>query len=73
MSELWRRISEERNRGWIGWQGEIVVNELGRDGSVVGRNYAYKLIVIPDVPAIGDLVEVTVTDAKRGYLIGKIV
>ena len=73
MSELWRRISEERNRGWIGWQGEIVVDELGREGSVVGRNYAYKLIVIPDGPALGDFVEVTVTDAMRGYLIVEIV
>jgi threonylcarbamoyladenosine tRNA methylthiotransferase CDKAL1 len=73
MSELWKNISEEKNRSWIGWQGEIVVDEFGSDGSVVGRNYAYKPIVIPDVSAPGEFVEATVVGATRGYLIGNIV
>jgi MiaB-like tRNA modifying enzyme len=73
MSKLWRNISEERNRRWIGWQGEIVVDEIGRDGSVVGRNYTYKPVVIPDVLALGDFVGVSIIDATRGYLIGKVI
>ena len=73
MSKLWRRISEERNRSWIGWQGEIIVDEFGSGSSVVGRNYAYKPIVIPDLSAPGEFVKVTVVDATRGYLIGNIV
>jgi MiaB-like tRNA modifying enzyme len=46
-SELARKISLERNQRWLGWNGDILVDEKGKfAGSWVGRNFAYKPIVL---------------------------
>ena len=73
LSERWRRLSSEINRRWIGWVGEVVVDEQGRDDSMVGRNNAYKPVVIKEPLELGEIVKVRVTDAGAGYLIGQIV
>ena len=39
-----RRIAKERNSLWQDWQGEIVIDEIGKVRQ--GRNYAYKPVVI---------------------------
>ncbi len=72
LSALWRRLSFEKNRGWMGWRGDILIDELGRGGSVVGRNFAYKPVVLHDQVDLGEFVEVEITGAERGYLLGKI-
>jgi tRNA A37 methylthiotransferase MiaB len=41
---LARRIAKKRNSLWQHWQGEIVIDEIGKVRQ--GRNYAYKPIVI---------------------------
>ena len=42
-SELAKRISLERNLRWVGWVGEVLVDEKGKvEGSWVGRNFANK-------------------------------
>jgi threonylcarbamoyladenosine tRNA methylthiotransferase CDKAL1 len=41
---LTTRIAKERNSLWQGWQGEIVIDEIGK--VMQGRNYAYKPVVI---------------------------
>jgi hypothetical protein len=30
---------------WIGWKGEVIIDELNNN-SIIGRNYAYKSVVI---------------------------
>jgi MiaB-like tRNA modifying enzyme len=42
---LTRRIAKKRNSMWQEWQGEIVIDEIGK--VTQGRNYAYKPVVIP--------------------------
>jgi tRNA A37 methylthiotransferase MiaB len=41
---LTRRIAKKRNSLWRDWQGEIVIDEIGKVRQ--GRNYAYKPVVI---------------------------
>ncbi|HEU0144006.1 MAG TPA: 2-methylthioadenine synthetase, partial [Nitrososphaera sp.] len=41
---LTRRIAKKRNSLWQDWQGEIVIDEIGKVRQ--GRNYAYKPVVI---------------------------
>ena len=46
-AELAKRLSAERNLRWVGWSGEVLVDEKGKvEGSWVGRNFAYKPIAI---------------------------
>ena len=45
LHRLVKEISGTRNSMWIGWQGNIIVDELNNN-SVIGRNYAYKSVMI---------------------------
>ena len=46
-AQLAKRISLERNQRWVGWVGEVLVDEKGKvEGSWVGRNFAYKPVAI---------------------------
>ncbi|MCW4036021.1 MAG: tRNA (N(6)-L-threonylcarbamoyladenosine(37)-C(2))-methylthiotransferase [Candidatus Bathyarchaeota archaeon] len=71
LSARWRGRSLERSRRWIGWRGEVVVDEEGRGDSMVGRNYAYKPVVVKEPVDLGDFVSVEVTEARGGYLLGR--
>ena len=46
-AKLTKQVSLERNQRWIGWTGEILVDEKGKvAGTWVGRNFAYKPIAV---------------------------
>jgi MiaB-like tRNA modifying enzyme len=44
MHALVRQIAKKRNSAWMGWKGDIVIDEIGK--VVQGRNYAYKPVVV---------------------------
>jgi tRNA A37 methylthiotransferase MiaB len=70
---LARNIAQKRNSLWVGWQGEIVVDEI-RNGSVQGRNYAYKSVVLDekDHAALGETKRIKVSDFSKFSLKAKI-
>jgi tRNA A37 methylthiotransferase MiaB len=46
-AQLVRKISLEKNNQWLGWTGEILVDEKGKvPGSWIGRNFAYKPVTV---------------------------
>ena len=49
---LTRRIAKKRNSIWQDWQGEIVIDEIGKVRQ--GRNYAYKPVVISSSTTAAD-------------------
>jgi threonylcarbamoyladenosine tRNA methylthiotransferase CDKAL1 len=67
---LTRRIAKKRNSLWREWQGEIVIDEIGK--VTQGRNYAYKPVVITSSPTnaaaadrqilLGDMISVKICD-----------
>lgn len=71
LTALWKHLSLEGSLRWVGWRGEVVVDEEGRGGSMVGRNYAYKPVVVKESVRLGDFVDVEVTEARGGYLLGR--
>lgn len=73
---LAKRIALEQNRRWVGWRGRVLVDEVGKEESVVGRNFAYKPVVIRGESGrdlLGRFVSVKVVDAFRSYLLGALV
>jgi MiaB/RimO family radical SAM methylthiotransferase len=73
ISELVRKISLKKNEEWIGWVGEILISEKGKErGQWIGRNFAYKPILIEDETSLGKFLRVKVVDARPSYLIGKV-
>jgi threonylcarbamoyladenosine tRNA methylthiotransferase CDKAL1 len=74
-AQLAKRLSAERNLLSVGWTGEVLVDEKGKfEGSWVGRNFAYKPIVIKSTDNLmGKTLKVKVIEASATYLKGEIV
>lgn len=75
LTELSRKVSLERNEGWIGWEGACLIEEPGfRANQWIGRNVAYRPIVIDDITGadlLGKSIVVKVIGATGRCLIGK--
>jgi len=69
--ELISRISEENNKNWIGWEGQVIFDEEHED-QIRGRNFAYKPIFVKEKPKIGQISTVKIIDATTHSLIGQI-
>ena len=68
LSHLADEILLKRNRLWIGWRGSILVNEKGKNNTLMGRNYAYKIVVVSNRYSLGDILNVKIVDAKVTWL-----
>src|ERR671914_781663 len=77
---LTRRVTKKRNSLWQDWQGEIVIDEIGKVRQ--GRNYAYKPVVISPSSTnaaddrqilLGDKVRVKIYDFSNFSLKAKII
>ncbi len=64
LTDVFRRIASEENRGWIGWTGEITIIENGLPGTRVGRNHAYKHVAITGSLGLGEKLRVRIVDAS---------
>jgi MiaB-like tRNA modifying enzyme len=74
ISELAKRISLDKNKEWINWKGTVLVDEKGKGETLMGRNFAYKPVVIKaNERLIGSFVHVQIVDAVSTYLKAEIV
>ena len=73
-SELVRKISLEKNKEWIGWEGEVLISEKGKkNGQWIGRNFAYKPVLISSKDnLLGKIANTKITEAIHSHLIGTI-
>tara|TARA_B100001179_G_scaffold161399_1_gene118264 strand:+ start:253 stop:1545 length:1293 start_codon:yes stop_codon:yes gene_type:complete len=71
---LIKDISLNQNQKWLNWTGQCLVNEKGKiEGTMIGRNFAYKPIVLKTSDVIlGNIYNVKVTDVHPTYLSAKI-
>jgi tRNA A37 methylthiotransferase MiaB len=74
LSSLVKQLSLEKNMQWQNWRGEILVDEKGKvEGSWVGRNFAYKPVVVKSTQnLLGKTLNVRVVKVTGTYLIGEI-
>ena len=72
ITRIVREIAFERNREWISWKGEILVDEPGKPGTWMGRNFAYKPIVVrSERELLGSRLEVRVIDVRPSWLLAE--
>jgi threonylcarbamoyladenosine tRNA methylthiotransferase CDKAL1 len=73
-AKLAKRTSLERNQRWIGWTGEVLVDEKGKvPGSWIGRNFAYKPVTVKSsADMLGKTLQVKVVKAFATYLAGTV-
>jgi threonylcarbamoyladenosine tRNA methylthiotransferase CDKAL1 len=72
LNSLASKIASERNREWRGWEGEVLIDEVGKfAGSWIGRNFAYKPIVVrSEKNMLGRVVNVKIYEAYATHLVG---
>ena len=73
-AKLVKQVSLEQNQRWIGWSGEVIVDEKGKvAGSWVGRNFAYKPVAVKSsANLLGETLQVKVEKAFSTHLEGTI-
>lgn len=67
--DLAKKISLERNKEWIGWEGRVLFDERSEE-KTKGRNFAYKQVVTDQDVKLGDIVNVKITGAAPNGLYG---
>jgi len=73
LSGIVKNIYLENNKRWVGWSGQIIIDEFNAaKNTFVGRNYAYKPVVVKggfEDLELGQIVDVVVTDFTSTYLV----
>jgi len=49
-----------QNEKWLNWHGEILIDEKGKDNTFIGRNFAYKPVIIEGNHKLGERINVKV-------------
>ena len=71
-AKLVKQVSLKINQRWIGWSGDVLVDEKGKvPGSWIGRNFAYKPVALKS-PAelLGKRLQLKVMEAFSNHLVG---
>jgi MiaB-like tRNA modifying enzyme len=73
LTEIQNNIGRMKNEKWLGWKGTVFVSEKKED--FIGRNYAYKPVVIKsdEEDLLGREVEVKIIKTLPHYLAGRLV
>ena len=73
LKEVCEKIMLEQNKKWINWEGEVLVQEIGKNNTLTCRNYSYKTIVLDNNNfKLGQKVNVKINSATKWDLRAKI-
>ena len=73
LSKLCNKISIEKNQNHVGKKYNILITEIGKEDTFVGRAENYKPVVIKEKVRVGDFISVQIIDAASTYLVGSII
>jgi threonylcarbamoyladenosine tRNA methylthiotransferase CDKAL1 len=60
ITDIFDWILFETNKKWRNWQGEIIIDEKGRDNQWIGRNSSYKPVIVTGNYHLGEKLNVRV-------------
>ena len=70
VSDLVKELARKRNERWVGWSGEILIDEA-KDENLLGRNFAYKQVVVKSSRSLGERIKVRIVEAGERYLLAE--
>jgi threonylcarbamoyladenosine tRNA methylthiotransferase CDKAL1 len=82
LTDIFHNISRMKNEKWIGWEGDIVINEEGEDrkqeGEIsrkqwIGKNPYYKQVIVEGEYKLGDILKVKINRASTFAIIGEVI
>lgn len=54
------KIALKNNKKWIGWEGKILIDEKGKNNTMIGRNQSYKPIIVKQKHKLGEIISVKI-------------
>ncbi len=60
LTSIFEWVSFESNKRWRGWEGPVIIDEKGKEDTWVGRNFAYRPIIVRGDFKIGQTVNVKI-------------
>jgi len=72
LTKLRFAIAEELHQAMIGRRERILIIEVGKPGSVIGRTSSYRPVAVQQKLPLGSKVEVEITEAAPTYLLGRV-
>ncbi|MFH1683135.1 MAG: tRNA (N(6)-L-threonylcarbamoyladenosine(37)-C(2))-methylthiotransferase [Candidatus Woesearchaeota archaeon] len=73
LTEIFNNIGKLQNERWLGWEGEIVISEKGKDEREwIGKNFGYKQVVVQGDFKPGDKVRVKIDRITAVDLRGRV-
>jgi len=73
LTDIFTNISRMSNEKWINWEGSILIDEKGKHDTWVGRNFAYKPVIVRGDVKLGDKVKVKIKNITPYDLRGEII
>ena len=73
LTDIFTNISKMQNERWVGWQGDIILEEKGNGTQWIGRNLSYKPVVVEGDYKLGDVLMVKITKAGMFELRGEVI
>jgi len=72
ITDIFQNISRLQNERWVGWQGEIIIDEKGKhENQWIGRNSSYKQVIVEGDYKFGDVVKVKIVKGNMFDLRGE--
>jgi MiaB-like tRNA modifying enzyme len=73
LTEVFINIARMNNEKWLDWEGEILIDEKGKHDTFVGRNFAYRPVIVAGDVKLGDYVKVKIKNITPYDLRGEII
>lgn len=73
LTDIYHNVARMQNERWIGWKGEVLIDELGKNGTSIGRNDHYKQVIVPGIHELGKRMNVRVKDCSSFDLKSEII
>ena len=72
LTDIFHNISTLQNERWLGWEGEIIIDEQGtHENQWIGRNDSYKPVLVEGNFKLGEIVTVAITKTTTFDLRGE--
>jgi MiaB-like tRNA modifying enzyme len=66
--DLVEKIKIKNNQKWLNWDGDVLIDEIGERGGLIGRNFAYKPVLTDG--KLGEFKKIKIKSIHSTYLIG---
>lgn len=73
LASICKEMQLRTNEQYIGWEGEVLINEQGTKGGVKGRNIYYQPIVVRQKLPLGKWYNVRITAAESTYYFAELI